>query len=377
MPAQTQLTTFIEVDLGSISHNIRAVQKHIGPSVGLMPVVKANAYGHGLSEVAKTAVGTGAQRLAVNRVGEGVALRQAGIAVPILVLGYAGPGEMRTVVEHRLTPTITEPEVSKTLSGRASRSGKKIRVHVKVDTGMGRFGLLPHEAVPFIKRLVKLAGIQVEGIFTHFSVADSKKASDRAYTLKQFARFQKVLSDLKAAGIDISLSHAANSAATMYYPQTHLDLVRPGIIIYGLQPSSDRKSPLSLRPALSLKSRVARIRTLPRGSSIGYGRRFITKKETPIALVPVGYGDGYHRLISNKGEVLINGKRAPIVGTISMDQLMVDVSRVGPIKLDQEVVLLGKQGKDRISAEEVAAWAETINYEVVTLLLPRAPRVYT
>ncbi|MCH7951224.1 alanine racemase [Patescibacteria group bacterium] len=369
-------TTYIEVDLKAIAQNIQAVRKLIGSSVELMPVVKANAYGHGAVEVAKTAVEHGADRLAVNRVAEGLELRRAGISVPIVVLGYAGQGEMGAVVEHDLTPTITELPVAKALSAQALASGKEVDLHVKVDTGMGRLGLLPQEIVPFFKRLVKFPGIHAEGIFTHFSVADSKKVRDRKYTREQFKTFQKVLAEIANAGFDIPLRHVANSAATMYYPETHLDLVRPGIIIYGLPPAADHKPTLSLKPALSLKSRVARIRTLPARSSLGYGRRFTAKKKTAIALVPVGYGDGYHRLLSTRGEVLINGKRAPIVGTISMDQLMVDVSRVGAVKIDQEVVLLGKQGKDRISAEEVASWAETINYEVVSSLLPRVPRVY-
>jgi alanine racemase len=217
-----------------------------------------------------------------------------------------------------------------------------------------------------------LPNLVVEGIFSHFSVAD---LVDKSYTWQQFTIFQSLLNQLEAAGYHVPVRHIANSAATLDLPATHLDAVRVGIAMYGLWPSGDTEPSLPLKPALSLKSRVARVRTLPAGASISYGRTYITPREMPVALVPVGYGDGYHRLMSNRGAVLINGQRAPIVGRVCMDQFVVDISDVGPVVLNDEVVLIGNQEQDCITAEEVARWAETINYEVTTSLLPRASRI--
>ena len=238
---------------------------------------------------------------------------------------------------------------------------------------MGRFGLLPDEALPFIQQAAALPGVRIEGLYTHFAVAD---LADKAYTRHQFQVFQTVRAQLAAAGVSIPVCHVANSAATLDLPEMHLDAVRVGIAMYGLRPSTEVTPAVPLRPALSLKSRVARVRTLPAGSSISYGRTYITPRQMPVALIPVGYGDGYHRLLSNRGAVLINGRRAPIVGRVCMDQFVVDISQAGPVELGSEVVLIGTQGEGSISADEVAAWSETINYEVTTGLLPRVPRVY-
>ncbi len=366
--------TYAQIDLDAIAHNVRAIKAHIGPQVMLMAVVKANAYGHGAVEVARAALRHGADWLAVARADEGIALRQAGITAPILVMNYTLPEAIAAALEHGLTLTITEPESAQAVSAMARRLGRAIGVHVKVDTGMGRFGLLPDEALPFVQSVTALPGVRVEGLYTHFATAD---LSDKTYTRRQFQRFLKVRAHLQAAGHAIPLCHAANSAATLDMPETHLNAVRVGIALYGLRPSGEVEPAVPLRPALSLKSHVARVRILPAGSSISYGRTYITPRKMPVALVPVGYGDGYHRLLSNRGAVLINGRRAPIVGRVCMDQLVVDVSAVGPVALHSEVVLIGQQGQERISAEEVAAWAETINYEVTTGLLPRVPRLYT
>jgi len=365
--------TYIEIDLDAIAHNVQAIKAHIGPRVTLMAVVKADAYGHGALEVAQTALRHGASRLAVGRADEGIYLRQAGIVAPILVMTYTSPDEIEGALRHDLTLTLSDLEPARLVSATANRLGRVATVHVKVDTGMGRFGLLPDEVLPFMQEVAALPGIRIEGLYTHFAVAD---LADKDYTLLQLRRFQQVRNRLTAAGFRIPLCHAANSAATLDLPETHLDAVRVGIAMYGLPPSSEVEPAVPLRPALSLKSHVARVRTLPVGSSISYGRTYITPREMPVALVPVGYGDGYHRLISNRGAVLINGRRAPIVGRVCMDQLVVDVSQVGPVKLNSEVVLIGSQGEERITAEEVAAWAETINYEVITALLPRVPRLY-
>ncbi len=365
--------TYLEIDLDAIAHNVRVIKMHIGPQVKLIAVVKANAYGHGALEVAQTALRHGASWLAVARADEGISLRQAGIVAPILVMNYTPLGEIEEALRHDLTLTLSDLEPARSISAIASRLGRAATVHIKVDTGMGRFGLLPDEVLPFMQELAALPGVQVEGLYTHFAVAD---LADKDYTRQQFRRFQQVRDRLSAAGYRIPLCHAANSAATLDLPETHLDAVRVGIAMYGLRPSSEVEPAVPLRPALSLKSHVARVRTLPAGSSISYGRTYITPREMTVALVPVGYGDGYHRLISNRGAVLINGRRAPIVGRVCMDQVIVDVSQAGLVELNSEVVLIGSQGKERITAEEVATWAETINYEVVTALLPRVPRLY-
>lgn len=365
--------TYIEVDLDAIAHNVRALKAHIGPRVTLIAVVKANAYGHGAVEVARTALQHGAGWLAVARTEEGIALRQAGINAPILVMNYTLPETIEAALEHGLTLTVTEPESAQRISATARRLGRSIGVHIKVDTGMGRFGLLPDEVLPFVQHMTALPGVHVEGLYTHFAVAD---LADKAYTRQQFRLFQDVRARLEATGHRPLMCHVANSAATLDLPEMHLDAVRVGIALYGLRPSSEVAPAVPLRPALALKSHVARVRTLPAGSSISYGRTFITPREMPVALVPVGYGDGYHRLLSNRGAVLINGRRAPIIGRVCMDQLVVDVSTVGPVSLNSEVVLIGQQGEERISAEEVASWAETINYEVTTGLLSRVPRLY-
>ncbi len=365
--------TWAEIDLDAIAHNVRAIQAHVGPDTAIIAVVKANAYGHGAVPIAQTVLENGATRLAVARLEEGIQLRQAGITAPILVMGYTLPAQASAFVRWDLTPTVNTLEGAQALSAAAEATGRRRAVHVKVDTGMGRYGLLPGEVVDFVRALAALPGLTLEGLYTHFAVAD---LADKSYTHRQFSRFLEVVQAVEAAGFSIPLKHAANSAATLDLPETHLDAVRPGLILYGMRPSDEVEPAIPLRPALTLKSHVARLRTLPSGSSISYGRTYITTRPTPVALVPVGYGDGYHRLASNRGAVLIRGRRAPIVGRVCMDQFVVDVSDIPGVAQDDEVVLIGRQGDEVITAEEVAGWVETINYEVTTSLLPRVVRRY-
>jgi alanine racemase len=365
--------TWAEVDLGAIAHNTRELKRLVGEKTELMAVVKANGYGHGAVPVAKAVLGNGASSLAVHRTLEGVQLRQAGITAPVLIMGYTLPAEAETIVRWDLTPTVNTPEQAQVLSSTASHQGRALPIHVKVDTGLGRFGLLPEEVVDFVRVVSELPGLTLEGIYTHFAMAD---AVDKAYTLQQFEIYLEVVKRLEEAGFTIPIKHVASSAATLDLPETHLDVVRCGIALYGLRPSSEVEPTIPLRPAMALKSRVARVRTLPAGSSISYGCTYTTREPTRVALVPVGYGDGYHRLISNRGQVLVRGQRAPIVGRVCMDQFVVQVSDIPNVQQDDEVVLLGRQGDDEISAEEVATWAETINYEVTTSILPRVTRVY-
>ncbi len=362
--------TWAEVDLDALQANVRALRRWVGPRVRLIAVVKANAYGHGMVPVARAALDAGADWLAVHRVEEGVTLRKAGIEAPILLLGYAPLAAVDQVVRYRLRPTIISRDFAEALAARASAPHP---VHVKVDTGLGRYGLLPEEVVPFLRALRAIPRLRVEGIYTHFATADE---ADATYMHHQFRVFREILATLKQAGLCPPIRHACNSAATLTFPEAHLEAVRPGIALYGMRPSLAWESPIPLQPVLTLKSRVARVRVLPPGSSIGYGRTFVTRTATRVALVPVGYGDGYHRLISNRGAVLIRGHRARILGRVSMDQIVVDVTHLPEVGLEEEVVLIGAQGDARITAEEVAVWAETINYEVTTSLLPRVPRLY-
>jgi len=367
------LVTWAEVDLDAFAANVAAFRRHVGERVEVFAVLKANAYGHGAVPLAPVALEAGASRLAVHRAIEGRELRQAGIRAPILVMGYTPPAAADLAVEHRLTPSCTTVEFARALSARAAAAGMRVPVHVKVDTGMSRYGLFPEEVVEFARALIELPGLFLEGLFTHFATAD---AADPIHVRRQLAIFNDVLTSLRAAGIEVPLAHAANSAATMRLPETHFNAVRPGISLYGLDPSSEWPPAFELRPVLALKSRVARVHDLPVGAGVSYGRTFVTQRPTRAALVPVGYGDGFHRLLSNRGSVLVRGKRAPILGRVCMDQFVVDVTDIPGVQQDDEVVLIGRQGQEHIRAEEVARLAETINYEVTTSLMPRVTRVY-
>ena len=367
------IVTWAEIDLDAIAHNVQAFKHHVGLGVEVMAVVKANAYGHGALPVARTALEAGASRLAVHRLIEGIELRQAGIDAPILVMGYTPPNGAGLAARWRLTPSLITLEFAHALSLHAQALGIRLPVHVKVDTGIGRYGLLPAELLEFMRSLHELPGIHVEGLFTHFATAD---ASDPTHILAQLGIFNQIISQLDQSGLKPPFLHAANSAAAMQYPQAQFQAVRIGIAMYGLRPSLNWDPPFKISPALTLKSLVTRLRELPAGSAIGYGRTFITQRTTHVALLPVGYGDGYHRSLSNKGVVLVGGQRAPLLGRVSMDQIVVDVTHIPDVQQDDEVVLIGSQGNERISAEEVGALAGTLNYEVTTALLPRVVRFY-
>ncbi|MGD8244736.1 MAG: alanine racemase [Anaerolineae bacterium] len=365
--------TWAEVDLDAIAHNARLLKDCAGRGCELMVAVKANAYGHGAVPVSRAAMAGGATRLAVSRTEEGIELRQAGLDAPILLMGYTLPAESDAIVRWNLTPTVNSMPQAESLSVAATAQRKALPVHVKVDTGMSRYGLMPDEALPFVRFLTGLPGLVLEGLYTHFAVAD---LPDKAFTRHQFEVFSAVARRLEASGFSFPLKHVSNSAATIDLPDMALQIVRCGIALYGLRPAADVHPAVSLQPALTLKSRVSRVRTLPTGTSISYGRTYVTEEPTRVALVPVGYGDGYHRLISNRGAVLIRGKRAPIVGRVCMDQFVVNVSDIPGVRLHDEVVLIGGQGEGHIAAEEVAGWAATINYEVTTGLMPRVPQIY-
>ncbi|SJZ77112.1 alanine racemase [Selenihalanaerobacter shriftii] len=363
-----------EIDLDNIGHNISEFKNKLEDDTLLTVVVKADGYGHGAVQVAKTALHHGTDRLAVAILDEAIELREAGLKkVPLLILGWTPKESAAEVVKHDLIQTVYNYENVSALNKEAAKLNKKVKVHVKVDTGMGRIGLEPDEAVDFVKRIKKLSNIVVEGIYTHFAVAD---AEDKNYTYEQFAKFTKVITDLEDEGIDIPIKHSANSAAFLDLPETHLDMVRLGIITYGLWPSKQVQQRVDLKPGMRLKARIAYIKDVPKGTDISYGRTYTTESESKIATLPLGYEDGYNRLLSSNNEVLVNGKRVPVVGRVCMDQFMIDVSEIDSVEIGDEVTLIGKNGEEEITATEVADRIETINYEVVCMVSKRIPRVY-
>jgi len=393
--------TWLEIDLGAIAHNVRRL-KQLAGDARLMISLKADAYGHGAIQVAQTALHNGASWLGVACLSEGVALRQAGIAAPILILGFTPAWQARDALRHDLTATVFDLEVAQAFSRAALALDRQARVHIKIDTGMGRLGIFPRDTAAFVASLIGLPGLVIEGIFTHLAVADGASEWEVAYTAEQLAAFDGVLTDLNVAGIDIPLVHVLNSAGLLQAgirrqesgvrgqeaggrrgsfarnPQSAIrnpqSLVRTGIAVYGLDPSPQVRCPPDFRPALAWKTQIAQVKELPPGSPVGYGAAYRTEGQERIAVIPVGYADGFRRAPQHWGEVLVRGQRAPIVGRVCMDQTMIDVTRIPGVRIGDEVVLIGAQGADRITAEEVGNRLGTINYEIVSAILPRVPR---
>ena len=356
--------TWTEVNLDAIAQNVKNIKKLIGKKKELMAVVKGNAYGHDILEISSVVLENGATRLAVARLEEAIFLRKAGITVPILVLGLTLKPQAESLVSYDITPTVCEFEMIEKLSESAVQMNKMAKIHLKVDTGMGRIGIFPDDVLRFIKRIKTLKKVEIEGIFTHFSVADEK---DKFYTEEQFRKFIEILTILEKEGIKIPIKHVGNSATLLDLPHMWLDMVRPGLAIYGLYPSKEVKKTINLIPAQQFKTKIVFIKELPRGESISYGRIYITKRRMRVASLPVGYADGYNRLLSNQGEVLVRGQRVPIIGRVCMDQCMIDVTNLTQVEIGDEVVLWGRQGEEMITVEEIAQKIRTINYEIVHL----------
>lgn len=355
--------TRIEINLDAIANNVKNIKELIGEKKELMSVVKGNAYGHDVLEVISVVLNNGATRLAVARLEEGIFLRKAGIIVPILILGLTLKQQAELLVSYNITPTVCEFEMAEKLSESAVKMNKMAKIHLKVDTGMGRIGILPHASLRFIKRIRALKNVEIEGIFTHFSIADEK---DKTYTEKQFRKFMEVLTVLEKEGISIPVKHVGNSATLLDLPHMWLDLVRPGISIYGLYPSTEVQKTIKLIPAHSFRTRIVFLKELSAGEYISYGRTYTTiKKRTKVASLPVGYADGYNRLLSNQGHVLVRGKRVSVIGRVCMDQTMIDVTDLPQVEVGDEVVLWGRQGQEEITVEEIAEKIGTINYEIV------------
>jgi alanine racemase len=364
------VVTWAEIDLDAIAHNVRAIKRFVGDDTEVIASVKANAYGHGLLPVARVALEAGADRLAVHRIQAAVALREAGITAPILLLGHIPPSGVRPVLDNHITPTLVDHETARALSAQATGP---VPVHIKVDTGMSRYGLEPERALSFARRVTGLPHLVLEGVFSHFATADEP---DLSYARQQLQRFTRILAALEDAGFYIPVRHICNSAGLVTLPEAHMTAVRPGLLIYGMAPSTVSRPPFTLRRALTLKSTVIHTRSLAAGTSISYGRTYTAPTAMRVALISLGYGDGYPRMTSNRGAVLIHGQRAPIRGRVCMDQFVVEVTHIPGVRVGDEVVAIGRQEGTEIPPEEVAGWAGTINYEITTGLLPQVVRVY-
>lgn len=366
--------TIVEVDLDAITKNIVEFRRHLGKKTKILATVKGDAYGHGAIHVAKAALEAGVEGLCVSFIDEAIELREAGIEAPILVLSYSPIDALELALQYRLTLTVYSEDTLSALQQLVRNSHQSIKIHVKVDTGMGRLGLQPEEVLPFVQKAMSEPLLVVEGLYTHFSTADEK---DKAYTYQQLQAFQRVIDELAAAGIHLPCIHAANSAAAIDLPEYAFDMIRLGISLYGFYPSMEvNHQAVTLQPVLSLKSRVIRCEKPPAGTGISYGRLYTTTGNETIATVPVGYADGLNRHLSGRGFALVRGKRVPIVGRVCMDHIMLDVSAISDVAVGDEVVLYGRQGEECISVDEVATLLGTISYEVVCMLNHRVPRVY-
>jgi alanine racemase len=362
--------TWAEINLANIAHNIREFRQHIPASTRLMAVVKADGYGHGSVEVARAALSAGADWLAVALVEEGLKLRQAGIAVPILVLGYLPPEGVASAVQYHLIPGIVDEDTLQLVEQEAIRQRRKVAVHLKVDTGMGRLGRQGSQAEALALRALTSPVLDLQGVYTHFAAADE---ADKSFTMAQLDKFKGLVEKIEGKQI---LAHAGNSAAAIEVPEAHLDMVRIGISLYGLWPSSEVKRIINLKQSMSLITRIGFIKEVTPGTPISYGCTWRAGRISRIATLPIGYADGYSRLLSGKGEVLIRGQRAPLVGRVCMDYCMVDVTDLRDVAVGEEVVLYGRQGNEFISLDEVAKHIGTINYEVACGLSVRVPRYY-
>ncbi len=363
-----------EINLDHLAHNVRQFRQLIGPMTQIMAVVKADGYGHGAVPVAETALMSGASSLAVAFVEEAIDLRRAGIEAPILLLGYTDPAKFSSLVDYKLIPTIFGFDTALALSRLAVAHDVTIPLHIKIDTGMGRLGLLPEEVVEVVSRINLLPGLVTEGIFTHLAAAEEK---DETYTRGQLQLFNRILDRCHEKRITFPLIHAANSAAAMNHPPARYNLIRLGLAMYGSYPSPEQDNTvLQLLPVLTFKSRVILVKKVPPGTAISYGCTYRTEEESLIATVSVGYADGYSRLLSNKGQILIRGQRAPVVGNVCMDYLMANVSHIPGVRLNDEVVLYGRQGNEQVSVEEAAEKVGTINYELLCAVDKRVSRFY-
>jgi len=363
--------TWAEIDLKAVGYNVRQLKRLLARRTRLLAVVKANGYGHGAVAVSRLCLSAGAAALGVSSIEEAIVLREARIRSPILVLGSIYPfSNLRQIISYNLIPTISSALALRELNRLAEKKNLVYPYHLKVDTGMGRIGVSPLEAEKILKDIGSYRATELAGIYTHFS----NSPSDKEWTGWQLKEFCRIYSQAKKINRRV-IGHTANSAALFNFPESHLDMVRPGIALYGLKPKKG-ELPVGLRPALTLKTKIVFLKKVAAGCPISYGRTFITRRPTIVATLPVGYADGYSRLLSNRSEVLIRGERCPVLGRVTMDMIMVDVTKIKDIQIGEEVVLLGRQNNQVISAEEIAERMGTINYEVVCQISGRVPRLY-
>ena len=363
----------LAIDLGALEHNYRQVRARCAPEVKILAVVKADAYGHGLLPVARKLAAAGVDYLGVGSLEEGLLLRQAGVGIPVLLLLGILPREADRAVAAGLDVALFRPDVAQALAAAARTQGNRARVHLKVDTGMGRLGILPGEVLPLLSGLKGEPHLEVMGLISHLAVADQE---DKAYTKKQLQEFLSLLNAARQQGWQLPLSHIANSAATWELPEAHLGLVRPGLTLYGSPPAPERPPPVALKPVMSFACQVLQVKRLPPGSSISYGCTYTTADWCDLAVLPVGYCNGYSRLLSNRGQVLLHGRRAPIRGRVCMNLTMVEVTHLPGVKEGDRATLLGMDQGARLPAEELAAWGQTISYEIYCALGTANPRRY-
>ena len=365
-----------EIDLQALRENLAWLRHRVGPSVKIITVVKADAYGHGLKDIARLLMQSGTDIFGVANLAEAEAVRAVGRGWPVLMLGACLPHEIEAAVRDDVMPTLSTLAEARSFSRAAVAQGKRVKVHLKVDTGMGRLGVPAEEALPLLHRITRLPGLQVHGLFTHYSAVED----DRVFSRRQNQRFLDLVASLRAAGRPIELVHALNSGALLLERGTTFNAVRPGLLVYGIVPPGARRVPPALRkhlrPALAWKCHVSLVKTVPPGTPLSYGHTFTTAKKMRVATLTAGYGDGYLRAGSNRAQVLIRGHRCRILGRITMDQMIADVSRVPGVRPGDEVVLIGRQGRAQITATELAHWFGTIPWEVLTNINHRVRRIY-
>jgi alanine racemase len=369
-----QHTTYASIDLAALVHNLSQIRARLSHGCSIMAVVKANAYGHGAIDISRALVSAGVTRLAVASVEEGLALREDGINAEILVLVDLFDKHILELVAYRLTPVITDQRLLPALARAAEAINQPFPIHIKVDTGMGRLGFSPSELAALFNALPGWKSLRIEGFMSHLADSDG---DDSSHTEQQLKSFRGLLEQLEQRGITVPFVHVANSAAIVRYPQSHFSLVRPGIMLYGYHTLPDSVPSPELQPVLSLRSTIMQLRTIKPGEAVSYNRTFVAKRPSHIAVLPIGYADGYNRQLSNKGFVLVGGKRAPIVGLICMDMTMVDVTGIPSVHVGDGVTLIGREGQDAIWADEIAGWSGTIPYETLCAIGPRIPRVYS
>ncbi|SRR5581483_5416407 len=364
--------TYCTIDLAALRWNFNRVKKLVGPSVKVLSVVKANAYGHGAAACARALADAGSDAFGVATVEEAVELRRAGVEGPLLVLTAICLEQLDEFLNYALTPALSDLHTIASFEKLLQKRGAALKFHLKIDSGMGRLGLLHSAIDAWLPEVAKLKALRLEGMFSQLANSDG----DADYSAEQVKNFRAAEERLRAAGLAPSELHLANSGGVIGVPDAHGTMVRPGIMLYGCCPGPALAEKADLKPVLAWYTRIMQVKELPAGASVGYGRTFAAKRKSRIAALPLGYADGYHRLLSNRGAVLVRGKRAPVAGRISMDLTMIDVTDIAGVTQGDEVVLIGRQGAENISADEVAGWAETISYEVLTSVSARVPRVH-